>query len=1026
MAHDSLGAHSDGGLLESPRAKWARVVITESTQWKVVCIEPSNLVETMQQQCGGHGGGSSIPLVFLLKAGLYRLHNSVTIHRSAPCVFKAEEAGVYFELDPPNDVAQENRDAPSSTSHAAAQSILYIRGKGDVVMQGISFRSPVPGYSCLHAGGTGRVCVAECKFSAAPDDTQLTCDGACVTLSSSVGCFYSTQCEFTSGDVGLRAVDSLTEGIALPLDPLSVVLEDAGFGMAPSLDEPSVVPLRHGVQLHCRRPVHLVVDHSAFDHITLSALETSASNPSAGSADQPQPSLSSQYYKQQHHHTMTLQHSTISSCGSSSAAAVVMKGHHALEVLDCTLEQCGLILLGHSSTCRLVESSLVWRSNQQHQSLATTSPSGDSFRFLVAQDQANVTVEKCEWSLIHSNVSGSSSWTSTFLTLLSTGHVLVEGNLFHQKGMWRGGDLDESRGGVLLSSIVVSGSSAPIIRGNRFNVTSSDEMDNIKESPESPPMSPTSVVVGLLLGLWHDAKISDNTFSESIDPSAAFVSLEDHPECAGIASKLDESVMEAWAPRKVTVLQPEEREPALPNEATHVVTISSSDDAPQRAATSARSRSHNKKVKGSVRPHPPPQRPPAPTTAPALSKRVPRCAAAAAATRSTAKEAEAIHYDDADHDAQRTPLSEAATIATLREEVAALKLQLHDARTSTTMTDSHGASARPPSSKRPTSARPSSAKHSNPNSRPSSAKSRGGDGARSPRQHSQSNPNSHSDEVKEDDKIVRVGHHEWNMSRIKAFMQGRLPLADVRRDAPVDEKSRHMSPKRSNSPTAIYDAWKQNQAEKRDEEERLLRRLKEEEHSHRRKLTPRQQSEMVHRIHTESIEHLKEVRATWELDALGKLQRPRFATMKMADAIAEAEGDFDERLSKDLRDRKLRKEILMRKYVPEITTNVRPRSEIEAYASSMHKGHHDAKLIAKLNDDTGLQLKVVPPRSGYKERPSSAKRVRLEDQVAYCASLHTSHRNEQLAEKAAKIIGDDCVVRVGARSSSRGPASSHS
>ncbi|CUG91853.1 Hypothetical protein, putative [Bodo saltans] len=1005
---------SEAGILESPRAKWARVVITESMQWSVVGVNPTNFIETMQpqqQQAAGDSSNIGTPVVFLLKSGLYRVPGTFTIHRNAPCVVKAEEEGVTFELGDDGDVDS------SLPPHQRQQpfSLLRINGKGDVVMQGISFVSLRAGYSCLHADGTGRVCIAECKFSAKVDDSRelSSYGGACVTVSSSVGCFYSTQSEFTSGDVGLRTIDATTQ-FGGSRDPLSVVLEDAGFGAAVTLDSASQQQLQHGIQLQsCHRPVHLVVDHSAFENISLAALGTNIPT------TDPSSTTTNSAYKH-HHHTITLQHSTISNCGSPTAAAVILKGHHTLEVLDCTMEQCGAVHLGHSSTCRLMECSLTW-SKQQPMTLVT--PAADattsSFRFLVAQDQANVTVEKCEWSLVYNNSSSpvAARWTSTFLTLLSTGHVVVEGNLFQQKciaSISRSNEDHHASSGSVLSSVIVEGSGSPIIRGNRFHASNN-------EGDEEACSHGGAIVVGLLLGLWHDAKIIDNTFSESIPADATYVSLEDHAECLGIASKLDEDIMEAW----VTVVQ----QVARAEEGTAATTVLS--ETSHRAATSMKTRSSSsggKRTKSQALVAQQPPRPP-PGVASSSSARTKKNRAAAASTpqpslprASIADEVVIDHDQAADDDdaAHLSPSSDAATtIATLRDQVAALKLQLHDARTHTTMTNQTNPSSlvKPPSSKRTTSARPSSAKHSN--SRPSTATTRLSR-THSPK-HQQQEPQVAEGE---DDKIVRVGNHEWNMSRMKAFMQGRLPLAEVRRDAPLDDKCRNMSPKRSNSPTAIYDAWKQSQAEKREEEERLLRKIKDDELNHRRKLTPRQQNEMVHRIHTESIEHLKEVRAAWELDAMEKLQRPRFATMKQADAVAEAEGDFDERLFKDLRGRKLRKEMLMKKYVPEYTSNTRSRAEIEAYASSMHKGHHDAKLIAKLNDDNGLQLKVIPPRSSYKERPSSAKRVRLEDQVAYCASLHTSHRNEQLAEKAARIIGDDCVVRVGARSSSRGPAHS--
>lgn len=1015
---------TETGILESPRALWARSVITHSMKWEVAPVDPTTLFDVLA------AASPSKPLVFLLKAGHYIISKQLVITRSAPWVLKAEEAGVFFEA-PHLSCIQGEEDSFSSS-----RAMVCVEGSSDVVMQGVTFASGIPDVSCLHVGG-GRLCLAECKFSCslltkpALSHPLQGAAASCVQASSMVSAMFFSQCEFTSGALGLRiATDDDQQAVtAAPassratdlksLQPMVVVLEDCGFGLAESPrdgsppsamhDDGQAAILDNGILIACRRAVNVHVDHSSFDNVRVSSIETTAHHHSAESTK------------------ITLQHSTFTGCGRQQGTLFVMRGYSSLDVLDCTLEQCGVMLLCHATTCRIVESSFV------SDDLAAA-PAGGQQRFfsrcVLAQDHANLVVERCEWAY-HWQARGASAapWAHSFLTLLSNGRIVIDGNLFQLKRSQESSSEPLRSEDAVLSSIVIDGTSAPAITNNRFDHV--DITSSSSSAGTTPSECSAGVFCGVLLGLWHDANIQNNTFGGCIRTEATYCSLEDYGGGSILAQKNVEAIIEEWeASPRAAGSEKVQRTPKAnsketssappPNGSTNFLAL------PPRASTSMTFHSKQHKPQPKRKNHNPrsdgthdegrerlPAKKPAPSADAAAQPDGPRKHAD-----------EDIPNDDGQSGDDSDP-TDAATIAKLKDQVAALKQQLEAARTSATMTNTvaQPISARPPSTKRPTSARPTSAKPSPSTSRPTSAKSS--------LVHSRSMSRQRGKGVDGEvdtpqEKMVRIGEYDWNMTRMKSFMQGRLPLAQVRRAAAHPDEHGHQSPKRSNSPTAIYDAWKREQSDKRQAEERALRKIKEEEDVQRRRLTPRQQDAMVHRIHTESIEHQKEVRAFWEAEAMCKLQRPRFATMKRADAVAEAEGDFEERLAKDMKDRKLRREILMKKYVPEQASQRRSRSEIESYASSMHKGHHDAKLIAKLNDDIGLHIRVQPPRSSYKERPSSAKKVRLEDQMIYCASLYTSHRDEQLAEKAARVIGDDCVVRVAARSSSRGPVNAPS
>lgn len=808
------------------------------------------------------------------------------------------------------------------------------------------------------------------------------------------------------------------------------------------------------------KPCELLVDHSTFENLDGPVMETSPLTQSSTH--------------------ISIKSSTIVDCGernnaSSSSGtetdaggeadwvppqpALILRGRAALLMADCSVDNSGVLIFCHETSVEIREcvfKALLERvvksfphgshwyapaTSSRLEAATSSSSAGDDGivpykRQLIAQDRASVSIQRCEWTLsasasaapLEESALGTEAATAhgvrfTFLTLLSTGNVTVDGSLFqlllsslgaawhrrHSFGATLSRNTDDRVAAQLagskppsatLACIVVDGSSAPQVSGNQFHCdllsrAPQPVLDNSGNS-ERPPRStdasssgeqrfvsmPDDVAVrGVLLGLWHDAKFNGNSFSGALTTEESYSGLEDCADATILAQPfVEKSDGNEW-------------QPSVPNTETAVLPSPAAPPQKKKGAQESNAQRHS---------------------APEVAAE----AASAASPSAHAQESE---------DARIAKLE--AHIRMLEEKLREKEHKQQQPRRPSRPSTAH-ASRRAPTQVLPAPAADvNSVKPRRPTARPKSAGYQRSQTSEAPRQRhtgAQDLSPSSSPRHEDDEEMVAIGKHQWCRSKMKLFMQGRCPLSEVRR--PADESAdpgskgtrspvRHHTP----NPAHIYDNWEREMREKRANDEMLHKKQMEEEASRRHRLTKEEMAAHVARIHTESIEHLQEVRRKWiEEERNRYTPRGRPQTLREADIMLEAYGDFQERYEKDIKDRALRREKLLQKYVAPIPHTTRSRSEIEAYASSMHKSHHDEALRSKAAAETGVEIRVAPPRSAYPKKSAPRKVLKDDDMAVYCASLYVSHKIESLAEKAAAIAGDDAIARVGLRSASRG------
>eukprot|EP00744_Colponema_vietnamica_P010600 GILI01014970.1.p1 GENE.GILI01014970.1~~GILI01014970.1.p1 ORF type:complete len:833 (+),score=61.94 GILI01014970.1:261-2501(+) len=230
---------------------------------------------------------------------------------------------------------------------------------------------------------------------------------------------------------------------------------------------------------------------------------------------------------------------------------------------------------------------------------------------------------------------------------------------------------------------------------------------------------------------------------------------------------------------------------------------------------------------------------------------------------------------------------------------------------------------------------------------------------------------------------VRVGKYVWDYSKMKDFNNSLVPLKDIRRSASREDHSVDGRAYYESIPKRLHDDWLN--AHKLSKDRSLAASMGDEIPP--QKLSARQQGDLTYRMHDESCQHQAETR-----------QRVRQQLIREEQA-----GRFSPTLARGHRDRNIFGEVC-------------PLSEDELVACNQRvyyqqvKDHKELLEVLKKRfdyydngqgDETSPKgaSKKSPPK--YKPKKVTRNKSQLE---AYAQSLYKGHKDAEAAQKASAVI----------------------
>lgn len=408
-----------------------------------------------------------------------------------------------------------------------------------------------------------------------------------------------------------------------------------------------------------------------------------------------------------------------------------------------------------------------------------------------------------------------------------------------------------------------------------------------------------------------------------------------------------------------------------------------------------------------------------------------------------------------------SPRSEGSRIAALEAEVAALRQLLVGPQQQQSMMMKE---PQPPTPTKKHSKKRSSNSSKSRSSKPSSssAAAKPGDVAPAPppkkatstnstKQQHQQQPPLHSNSVTAqddrppspvtawgDDEVV-IGRHRWRKGLMPAFLRLEVPLSEVRRDRcdhnrnspqqrkknnrqngksttnDAEEEANHAPNEEPPNPARMHDEWLEKKRER--QRERLARTGE----TPTRKMTPSEQQASNERLYRGPMEHRENTMNKLHHEALLRSTSPRQLNVygELMPTVVMTEDDrlaFNERLQREEKDRKDRRAMLLKRYVPKEVRVVKPSAETIAYCASLHRSHQDDDAAQQAAQLCGQPLHVVSVADRVREqvlsRSVTPKVISTAERDAYCESLYRSHKDEALANRAAAVSRSESVARV--------------